>query len=283
MLIIIDSGSTKSDWLLINAKGQETRLSSLGFNPVLHSIEFIRKEIEQVIVPQLDAHQTYHIYFYGSGCWDQERKQKVRQALQANFATSYITVYHDLLGAARACCQTEQGVACILGTGSNSCLYNGEEVTDNVSSIGYMLGDEGSGTHLGKKLIRHYFYREMPQDLIAPFEAFIQGGKKEVLDKVYGQADANVYLASLSRFLSEHIDHPFVQRILYRSLSEFIDRHVRKYQGHMQLPIHFVGSIAFIFQDMIKLILAERNMQVGRFIKQPIEALRDYHLKLNKK
>lgn len=276
--IIVDSGSTKSDWVFISQNGDQTRLSTMGFNPVFHTVDVITTETNKAFKGTVDIAMNCIIHFYGSGCWDDGRKQIIRDGIQAVFPNAQIEVYHDLLGAARAACGHKAGIACILGTGSNSCHYDGKEVIDNVTSVGFMLGDEGSGTHLGKKLIRHYFYREIPKDLIADLEAFITGGKKEVLDNVYNNPGANVYLASYTRFMSKHQGHPFIQRILYRSLSEFIDRHVRKYEAHMRLPINFVGSVAYFFQENIKIILAERNMIVGTFVKQPIDAMIAFHL-----
>jgi len=276
--IIVDSGSTKSDWVFISESNEEQRLSTMGFNPVFHTQEIITTETSKAFKGVLNTGMDCIIYFYGSGCWDDSRKQIIRDGLQAVFTNAQIHVYHDLLGAARAACGREAGIACILGTGSNSCHFDGTDVIDNVTSIGFMLGDEGSGTHLGKKLIRHYFYREIPKDLIEDLEAFIEGGKSVVLDNVYNNTGANVYLASYTRFMSMHKGHPFIQRILYRSLSEFIDRHVRKYEAHMRLPINFIGSVAYVFQENLKIILAERNMIVGKFVKQPIDAMIAFHL-----
>lgn len=278
MTIIVDSGSTKTDWVFLKENGSEIRKSSMGLNPVFHSSELVTKEAQKLIDSEINLHDPGFIYYYGSGCWDKKRQQIIKDGLQVVFKNYEIHVYHDLLGAARATCGQEEGIACILGTGSNSCLFNGETIADNITSIGYMLGDEGSASHLGKKLIRHYFYREIPKDLRTDLETFIGGGKEKVLQKTYGKEPANVYLASLARFLSQHLDHPFIQRILYRSLSEFIDRHVRKYDGHMRLPIHFVGSVAYVFQDMLNIILTERNMTLGRLIRQPIDELKKYHL-----
>lgn len=278
MTIIVDSGSTKTDWIFLKENGSEIRKSSMGFNPIFHSSKLVTKETQKLIDSGINLHDSGFIYYYGSGCWDKKRQQIIKDGLQAVFKNYKIHVYHDLLGAARATCGQEEGIACILGTGSNSCLFNGKAVVDNITSIGYMLGDEGSASHLGKKLIRHYFYREIPKDLVTDLETFIGGGKAKVLQKTYGKEPPNVYLASLARFLSQHLDHPFIQRILYRSLSEFIDRHVRKYDGHMRLPIHFVGSVAYVFQDMLNIILTERNMTLGRLIRQPIDELKKYHL-----
>jgi len=276
MIVIADSGSTKADWKFLDAKS-ELSIHTMGFNPVFHSSDVITSELSKALEGKVPSDVPAKIYFYGSGCWDAKRKEVIYEGLRPVFKEADIEVHHDLLGAARATCGRNAGISCIIGTGSNTCLFDGDDVTDNVTNLGYMLGDEGSGTHLGKKIIRTYFYREMPKDLLPAFQEFIGGGKSMILDKVYGEETPNVYLASFTRFMSAHMGHPFIQRILYKSFSEFIDRHVRKYDGHMHLPIHFIGSIAHVFQDTLKLILAERNMEPGVFIKQPIEALVDYH------
>lgn len=260
----------------MDRSGDKT-LHTMGFNPVFHPSELIRRELSGAVDGQIETQAVSAVYYYGSGCWDQRRKEVISTALTQVFPQAQVAVYHDLLGAARAACGHDPGIACIMGTGSNSCLYDGIDVIDNVTNLGYLVGDEGSGTHLGKKVIRAYFYREMPADLALKFEAFAGGGKDLILDHIYGKETPNVYMASFTRFLADNMSHPFVQRILYRSFAEFIDRHVRKYQGHMHLPIHFIGSIADVFQDILKVILAERAMQVGRFVRKPIDELVDFH------
>ncbi|MEM1216554.1 MAG: hypothetical protein AAGJ82_12755 [Bacteroidota bacterium] len=276
MKAIVDSGSTKADWALITDTSEKV-MQTMGFNPNFHSSETIVSEINSELKEKIDFDRVSEIYFYGSGCWDQKRKDIISTGLGRVFAHASIEVHHDLLGAARATCGRNPGISCIIGTGSNTCLYDGEDVVDNVTNLGYLCGDEGSGTHLGKKLIRHYFYRELPEQLEKGLEEFIGGGKQVVLDTVYSGDPPNVYLASFTRFMSEHIDHPFIQRILYRSFAEFIDRHVRKYPGHLRLPVHFIGSIAYVFQDMLDIVLTERAMTTGVFIKQPIDNLINYH------
>lgn len=276
MKVIVDSGSTKADWKFITPD-KEIGLHTMGFNPVFHTSDQIEAEISKAFSGVIDLEQQADIYFYGSGCWDLKRKEVIEKGLERVFPHASIDVHHDLLGAARATCGNDPGISCIIGTGSNTCLYDGTEVIDNVTNLGYLCGDEGSGTHLGKKLIRHYFYREFPKDLEKKLEHFIGGGKQIILDTVYNGEPPNVYLASFTRFMSENTDHPFIQRILYRSFAEFIDRHVRKYDGHMRLPVHFIGSIAYVFQDMLKIVLTERAMTAGMFIKQPIDNLVQYH------
>ena len=276
MKVIVDSGSTKADWKFITEES-ETDMHTMGFNPNFHNSDQIESELKLSFSGKVDFDQKSDIYFYGSGCWDRKRKVVIEEGLSRVFPNANISVHHDLLGAARATCVDKPGIAAIIGTGSNTCLYDGQEVIDNVTNLGYLCGDEGSGTHLGKKLIRHYFYRELPEKLEKELEFFIDGGQQKVLDTIYSGTPPNVYLASFTRFMSEHMEHPFIQRILYRSFAEFIDRHVRKYQGHMSLPVHFIGSIAYVFQDMLKIVLTERAMHPGVFIKQPIDSLVDYH------
>ncbi len=276
MIAVVDSGSSKADWKLVG-KERVWSVHTMGFNPVFHTSEAIRRELDAAFEPDVPKSDVRQLFYYGSGCWDAKRKSVIAHALKDVFGNAQLEIEHDLLGAARATCGNDRGIACIIGTGSNSCLYDGHDVIDNVENLGYLIGDEGSGTHLGKQLIRAYFYRELPHDLIAPFETAFPGGKTAILDKLYGNETPNVFLASFSRFLSEHRHHFFIQKLLYRRLSEFIDRHVRKYEGHLSIPVHFIGSVAYYFQDIIKIILEERAMQPGIFIKNPIDRLVAFH------
>ncbi|NUO03695.1 MAG: hypothetical protein HUU01_24030 [Saprospiraceae bacterium] len=276
MIAVVDSGSTKADWMLVG-KERTWSVHTMGFNPVFHSSEIIRKELDTAFEPDVPKSDVQQLYYYGSGCWDAKRKLVIAHALKEVFGNAQLEIEHDLLGAARATCGTKPGIACIIGTGSNSCLYDGQDVIDNVPNLGYLIGDEGSGTHLGKQLIRAYFYRELPHDLLQSFEAAFPGGKDVILDKLYGRETPNVFLASFSHFLSENRNHFFIQKLLYRRLSEFIDRHVRKYEGHLSVPVHFIGSVAYYFQDILKIILEERAMQPGIFIKNPIDRLVAFH------
>jgi hypothetical protein len=218
------------------------------------------------------------VYYYGASVWDDEKAEKVRLGLKKLFQNALIDVEHDLLGAARATCGRSAGIACIIGTGSNSCLFDGIDVRDNVTNLGYFVGDEGSGAHLGKALVRSYFYRELPHDLCLKLEEMIPGGKAELLENIYEKPSPNVYLASLTKFLSDNRDHLFIQKLIYGSFSEFVDRHVRKYHGHLSLPIHFIGSVAFHFRDFLSVILEERCMKTGRFLQKPIDRLVEFHV-----
>lgn len=279
MIIIVDSGSTKADWKLVNQKNIQT-ICTAGFNPVYQQENEIYDELSKSFLHQQLNEQASQIFFYGTGCGEPKRKAVMFQALQKVFKRAQIEVEHDLLGAARATCGQTTGVACILGTGSNSCLFDGVNVIDNVTNLGYILGDEGSGTFLGKMLIRSYFYRELPAEIAQQFAALIPGGRGEILDNVYGADNPNVYLASFTKFLSQVKSHPFIQSMLKEAFGAFADRHVRKYDNHERIPIHFIGSVGYYFQDIIKIVLKERGMEAGKFILKPIDHLVAFHTSL---
>lgn len=276
MKVIVDSGSTKADWKMISGSDIQS-ITTMGFNPVFHSEEVIYKELQKSFVKEVATDKATKVYYYGAGCWDARLKGVVHKALDRIFAHADIEVDHDLLGAARATCGHDAGISCIIGTGSNSCLYDGTNVIDNVTNLGYLLGDEGSGTHLGKRLIRAFFYREMPKVLYDELEASLEGGKQSILDNVYSGDPPNVYLASFTKFMGDHQNHPFIQRILFDSFEQFIDRHVRKYRNHMSLPVHFIGSVAYYFKQTLSVILDARDMKMGKFIQKPIDELVRFH------
>ena len=277
MEVVVDGGSTKADWKIIGQASIES-LTTTGFNPVFHSEDQIFTALSQTFSKEeIPTGSVGQIYYYGAGCWDDKRKGKVHRALAHIFQNAEIEVHHDLLGAARATCGHKPGIACIIGTGSNSCLYDGEQVVDNVTNLGFLLGDEGSGTHLAKRLLRAYFYREMPKVLSDRLDAAYPEGKQAILDKVYSLDPPNAYLASFTKFMGDHQDNPFILRILFDSFEQFIDRHVRKYRHHMELPVHFIGSVAFYFRNILEVILEEREMIPGIFIQKPIDNLVRFH------
>ncbi|OAV44386.1 hypothetical protein [Lewinella sp. 4G2] len=277
MLLIADAGSTKADWAWVAKDGESSYAHTKGFNPVVHPRDLLQGEVEKLSSELLPNLKPTEIHYYGAGCWDYTRKLPIREVLQAAYPTAEITVMHDLLGAARASCGSEPGIACILGTGSNTCLYDGRDVVDNVTNLGFMLGDEGSGSHIGKAFLRAYFYRELDNDIRDAFEEHIKIDKSDILDNIYGSPIPNTYMASFTRFMGEHLDHPLVQKIVFDSFGEFLDRHVRKYEGHLNVPVHYIGSIAYHFKTILQAAMAERNLKMGRFVHKPIEALANFH------
>ena len=277
MVIIADCGSTKSDWLLIHGGRNQQLENTVGFSPFFHTTAEIKSILDAQLVPKLKPETVREIHFYGTGIHDEHRAEIVAAALRAVFPNATVEVEHDLLAAARATCGHNAGIACILGTGSNSCYYDGEKILDNVPSLGWLLGDEGSGTHLGKALLRAKFYRELPADLNNAFDAAFPEGTDAIKDRVY-EKNANSYLASFTRFLGDNIQHPFVQNLVAACLGEFLDRHVCKYGGYQHVPVHFVGSIAHHFQDVLLKCMEERRLIAGAIVRKPIYPLADYHL-----
>ena len=283
MLIIVDSGSTKADWQIIYPDGSQKLLTTMGFNPFFHDEDRIETELKKDFVHQLAVDEVKEVYFYGAGCSDAMRCDIVKRGLVRIFKNAKVVVEHDLLASARAACGDQPGVACIIGTGSNTCLYDGEKIIDNVTNMGYLLGDEGAGSHFGKLILRAYFYRELPDDIKTAFEADYDNDKRVFLNKVYGDAP-NVYLANFAKFFSKHHEHFYIQKLVAEAFTELTHRHILKYEGCHSLPICFVGSIAHHFKDILKIVLDEHDLNLGTVIQKPIESLVEFHLnKINKR
>lgn len=280
MIAVIDSGSTKADWQFLTQGADPIAISTMGFNPYYHDESVIIPEIKRAFDGRIEASSLTSVYYYGAGCSDPERNKIIVKALEKYFTKAKITVDHDILACALATCRDQPGISCILGTGSNSCLFDGKKIVDNVPNLAYILGDEGSGGHLGKSLLRGYFYREFPDDIKVNFEKKYGNDKQVFKDKIYKEKNANVYLASFARFLSDNKKHIYIQTLVNRAFCEFIDRHIRKYPKHNTLPIHFIGSVAYHFGDILKLALDERSLELGMIIQKPIGNLVDYHIEL---
>ncbi|MEQ1747480.1 MAG: hypothetical protein ABMA02_18770 [Saprospiraceae bacterium] len=277
MVVIADCGSTKCDWLIVREGRDQILENTVGFSPFFHSTQEIRSILMEQLVPRISAESVDQIWFYGTGVHDDHRASIVSGALSAVFPKAWVEVEHDLLAAARATCKRNAGIACILGTGSNSCYYDGEKIVDNIISLGWLLGDEGSGTHLGKALLRAWFYRELPPDLNDAFNTAHPEGADAIKDRIY-ERGANTYLATFTQFLGDHMEHLFVRQLVADSLGAFLDHHVRKYSGHQQVPVHFVGSIAHHFREILVQCMEERKLRLGEIIRKPIYSLAEFHL-----
>lgn len=277
MVIIADCGSTKCDWLLLHGGRDQTLENTVGFSPFFHTTEEIETIVREQLAPKLDVNEVEEIFFYGTGVHDDHRAEIVAKALRTIFPKAKVEVEHDLLAAARATCGHNAGICCILGTGSNSCYYDGESILDNVPSLGWLLGDEGSGTHLGKALLRAKFYRELPTDLDAAFDAAYPEGMDAIKDRVY-EKGANSYLATFTKFLGDNLQHPYIREMVADCLGEFLDRQACKYNGYQYVPMNFVGSIAYHFQEILNKCMDERKLKLGSIIRKPIYQLADYHM-----
>jgi glucosamine kinase len=278
MLIIVDSGSTKADWQIIHPDGKKELVSTMGFNPFFHDEDRVETELNKDFVTKVKVDDVKDVYFYGAGCSDKMRCDIIKAGLKRVFKNANIVVDHDLLASARAACGNQAGIACIIGTGSNTCLYDGEKIIDNVTNMGYLLGDEGSGSNLGKLLLKAYFYRELPDDIKTLFEAEYGNDKRSFLNQIYGDAP-NVYLSSFATFFSKHRSHFYIQKLVAEAFEDLINRHILKYEGCHSLPVCFVGSIAYHFQDILKVTLEEHDLDLGNVIRKPIDSLVEYHLK----
>ncbi len=277
MTIIVDSGSTKADWQLVFPDGKQELQTTMGFNPFFHDEDRIEAELKKDFIHKVKVDEATEVFFYGAGCSDKMRCDTVKRGLERIFKNANVTVEHDLLASARACLGSEAGIACIIGTGSNTCLYDGEQIKDNVTNMGYLLGDEGSGSHLGKLLMKAYFYREMPDDIKQKFEEKYSSNKRHFLNEMYGDAP-NVYLSSFATFFSENREHFYIKKLVAEAFTELIRRHILKYEGCHHLPVSFVGSIAHYFQEILQMCLEENDLRFGRVIRKPIDSLVAYHL-----
>lgn len=275
-LLIADSGSTKTDWRLIDPEGKISQAKTVGFNPYHQSSDDIAQELQTELLPQLTG-EIQKIHFYGAGCSTEMARQTVGNALQQVFPNSQAEVHNDLLAAARALCGRQTGIACIIGTGANSCQYDGHKITDNVPPLGYILGDEGSATWLGKQLLNSYFKRWMPNELRAPFEKRFSPSVSDTLEHVYRQPQANRYLAQFSRFAFHHLKHPWVAKLIYSGFNEFFDKNVTQYQDFQQQPIHFTGGVAFYYANILRQVANDRGVRVQNILESPIAGLTLFH------
>ncbi|WP_027003108.1 N-acetylglucosamine kinase [Hugenholtzia roseola] len=281
MILIADSGASKTDWRLILSPTQIVPLKSSGWSPYfMESAEMIADGKAQLL-PKMDTNwvgQIRQIYFYGTGCSNVENCKRVEIALQNLFpAATQIAVAHDLLGAARALCGREAGIACILGTGSHACLFDGENITAEAMNLGFWLGDEGSGGYLGKRLLTAWAYREMPPALHQKLQKRYQLDRNTLLARAYQQPKPNEYFASFSHFLLHNLEDPFCYTLVYEAFLLFLERHVCKFENYDQLPVHFTGSIAFYFGNILRKAAQNKGIWLKNIVEKPIAGLTLYH------
>jgi N-acetylglucosamine kinase-like BadF-type ATPase len=277
MILIADSGSTKTDWCLLNSNAVLVRTQSIGFNPFYQTSDFIESAIRQEVLPSLRG-TVEQVFFYGAGCANETASLPVTSALHSLFPHAQVTVKSDMLGAAHALCGKSEGIACILGTGANNAYYNGSTIVHQIGSLGFWLGDEGSGGYLGKTLVRAYLLNELPPHLQTAFqETYPEINRLEVLDRAYKQPFPNRYFASFSRFIGEYKQDPYFIALVHNAFNTFVTLYVAKHPTAATVPVSFVGSIAWHFQDILKSVLDEHQLQVGTIAQSPMEGLIAYH------
>ena len=279
MILIADCGSTKIDWCLLNGKEKVAQIFTTGMNALMLTQQEMTTRIHDELMPHLASYKEIdQIYYYGAGIISDEIKQHVVSALKANLPVAqHIEVESDLLAAARALCQREPGIACIMGTGSNSCYYDGERVVDNVSPLGYILGDEGSGAVLGKRLVGDVLKKQLPEALCNEFLNEYNLDRNKIITAVYRQPAANRFLAQFGPFLAKHIQEPAIHQLVFSSFTDFFVRNVASYKGYNQLPCNFVGSVAHYFEPVLREAAQALNITIGNIIKNPMEGLVKYH------
>lgn len=275
-ILIADSGSTKTEWCLIQGD-KKKKLSTQGLSPYFLNTEQIKIILEKELIPKLKDAIPEEVYFYGTGCSNPANAAIVKNALKYFFKKAPVKVDHDLIGAAKALCGDQKGIACILGTGSNSCFYNGKKVVKNSPGLGYVLGDEGSGAYLGKKVIQYFLYNTFDEDLMERFKAKFNTNSAEILEAVYKKPLPNRYLAGFALFLAENRGHFMIENIIEDGLNDFFFNHIYKYRESWTLPINFAGSIAYGFKDILKDLCNSYELQLGTVIKNPMEGLIKYH------
>ncbi|MBW8685105.1 N-acetylglucosamine kinase [Chitinophaga rhizophila] len=275
--LIADSGSTKAEWALLGAP-EAGRFKTGGISPYFLNEGQIQELLEKELLPQLPADaQIEEVHYYGTGCLQRKSVEIVSSALKAVWPVAAIEVNHDLMGAARGLCGKEPGIVSILGTGSNSCYFDGSIVKKNNPGLGYVLGDEGSGAYLGKKLLQYFLYNSFDEELKARFDAQYNTNHEEILENVYRKPLPNRYLAGFARFLGENRGHFIVENILEDSLNEFFFNHIYKYSESWTHPLHFTGSIAWHFQDILQELCDLYELQMGRILRSPMDGLVAYH------
>lgn len=277
-ILIADSGSTKADWLLAESGGNVlAEWNSPGINPFFQDRGAIAQLLEEEVFPRTPVAPDA-VYFYGAGCADEVSGRPVSENFKRKYPSAHVEVASDLLGAARSLCGHQAGIACILGTGSNNCLYDGEKITGNIGSLGFWMGDEGSGGHLGKQLVIAYLHRELPGDLMAAFaDRYPEVNRMEILDRAYRQPFPNRYFAGFTRFIGDYKAHPFIEALLKASFGLFLDKYVVKHPGSGGYPVSFTGSVAWHFSDILLGALAEKGLTAGVIAQKPIAGLASYH------
>ena len=274
--LIADSGATKAEWCLLDDSRKKT-IFTQGISPYFLNAEQIHNLLLKELCPKLKKNGIDEVYYYGTGCANPANAKIVKKAIQKTFPGSSVQVTHDLMGAARSLFGNQKGIASILGTGSNSCYFNGKKIVRNSPGLGYVLGDEGSGAYLGKKVLQYYLYEIFDSELKLKFDAKYNTTTVEILESVYKKPLPNRYLAGFAIFLAENRGHFMIENIIEDGLNDFFFNHLQKYKETSSLPVSFVGGIAYGFRDTLKELCQTYNFELGKIIRNPMEGLIDFH------
>ena len=278
MILIADSGSTKTDWCVVENGVLVQQIFTKGTNPFFQSEEEISNEIETALLPELKTDEFDAVYFYGAGCGFPDKIEIVHRAISKQLKVKgNVEVATDMLAAARGLCGREAGIACIMGTGSNSCYYDGENIVANVSPLGFILGDEGSGACLGKLMVGDLLKNQMTPELKEKFLKQFNLTPADIIDRVYRKPFPNRFLASLSPFLSQNINEPCVHDLVLNSFKAFFKRNIMQYENYQNLKVNLIGSVAFYYKEVLAEAAEAMGIQLGTIIQSPMEGLIKYH------
>ncbi len=280
MIAIIDGGSTKCDWVILSQNHQlYLKTETPGFNPNIIQPNLISTEIQKNEKLNGLKDSLEKMYYYGSGCGVAENRAIVQLEMQKAFPNAEILVSEDLTAAAYSAYRGKPAIVCILGTGSNSCFFDGVAITSKLPSLGFLIGDEGSGSAIGKHLLRRFFMKKLPKDLHEDFVKTYNLSIEDALRNMYHNPRANAYLADFNKFVVTHKKHPYFQNMVFDEMKNFFEYHVLPYEESATAEINFIGSIAFYYEDILKAAAAELNLNVGFIVQKPIESLVNYHRK----
>ncbi len=280
MIAIIDGGSTKCDWVILENSGKlSLRTTTLGFNPNIINPDFIPQEINRNQDLFFLKNHIEKVFFYGSGCGTSHNCRKVYKEFSEIFPNAEVSVREDMTAAAYAAYNGSPAIVCILGTGSNSCFFDGERIRVDLPSLGFLIGDEGSGSALGKQLLRRFFMKKLPKDLEEDFKQTYNLTIEEAIQKMYHNPRANAYLGEFNQFIANRRKHPYFQNMVFDEMKNFLDYQVLPYPEAREVEVNFIGYIAFIYEDILRSAAAELNLKIGNVVQKPIESLVNYHKK----
>ena len=279
MILIADSGSTKCNWALCNTNGNFiAKITTIGFNPYFIDHPSIINHLEKSELYKYTEEITY-VFFYGAGCSSKEKNRIIELPFKEFFKNADININHDLDAACFAMYNGDPSITCILGTGSNSCFYDGKEIVEHSPSLGFIMGDEASGNYFGKKILSLYFNNIMPKELKEILEALFETDIAIINQNVYNNSRANVFLAKYFPFITETKSHPLINQLIKETLDEFITLHVKCFKNSNDVEINFIGSVAYFLSDDIQDALKRHNLKSGKILKNPIKKLMEFHFK----
>jgi N-acetylglucosamine kinase-like BadF-type ATPase len=276
-LLLVESGSTKTDWCLLRTGKKPQHFKTSGINPNLQRPDEIKKLLKEELDWKPRKHEADAIVYYGAGAGSKAKKDELHKILKGHFGIKDIEVQCDMMAAARALCGEDKGIVAILGTGSNSCYYNGKKIADKQPSLGFIAGDEGSGNYLGKRVLQYYAYKTFDAELNAAFEQMYGNDLQQMIYKLYHEPFPNRYLASFVALLVNNRGHYMVENIVEDCLNDFFHHHILKYRQSWKLPLYFTGAVAHAFEDVIQALCGQYELEFGKIEKSPMDGLVKYH------